>query len=98
MRTNTFGMTPCVIIAAIPKCGRVFDHRDHKERKEAANLHLICRFFVFSVLFVVECVLHFWNCCHHCIASYLEWVYTYDDSFVLASLKSFVIERTIPGS
>ncbi|MFZ1241469.1 MAG: hypothetical protein WAV66_19240, partial [Anaerolineae bacterium] len=49
---------PCVIIAAIPKCGRVFDHRDHKERKEAANLRLICRFFVFSVLFAVECVLH----------------------------------------
>ncbi|MBK9613373.1 hypothetical protein [Candidatus Amarobacter glycogenicus] len=26
-----------------------FDHRDHKERREATNLRLICRFFVFSV-------------------------------------------------
>ncbi|MFZ1463442.1 MAG: hypothetical protein WAW20_10760, partial [Anaerolineae bacterium] len=36
----------------------VFYHRDHKERREVADLRLICRFFVFSVLFVVECVLH----------------------------------------
>ncbi|MFZ1598741.1 MAG: hypothetical protein WAW26_23080, partial [Anaerolineae bacterium] len=36
----------------------VFNHRDHKERREVADLRLICRFFVFSVLFVVECVLH----------------------------------------
>lgn len=40
------------------KCERVFDHRDHKERREATNLRLICHFFVFSVLFVVEYVLH----------------------------------------
>ena len=40
------------------KCGLVFDHRDHKERKEAANLHLSCLFFVFCVFFVVGCVLH----------------------------------------
>ncbi|MFZ1508065.1 MAG: hypothetical protein WAV74_14905, partial [Anaerolineae bacterium] len=32
--------------------------RDHKERREVADLRLICRFFVFFVLFVVECVLH----------------------------------------
>ncbi len=40
------------------KCGLVFYHRDHKERREVADLRLICRFFVFSVLFAVECVLH----------------------------------------
>ncbi|MFZ1462471.1 MAG: hypothetical protein WAV60_00325, partial [Anaerolineae bacterium] len=40
------------------KCSLVFYHRDHKERREVADLRLICRFFVFSVLFVVECVLH----------------------------------------
>ena len=40
------------------KCSLVFNHRDHKERREVADLRLICRFFVFSVLFVVECVLH----------------------------------------
>lgn len=40
------------------KCDRVFDHRDHKERREATNLRLICHFFVFSVLSVVEYVLH----------------------------------------
>ena len=40
------------------KCTLVFYHRDHKERREVADLRLICRFFVFSVLFVVECVLH----------------------------------------
>ncbi|MFZ1632201.1 MAG: hypothetical protein WAV70_25095, partial [Anaerolineae bacterium] len=38
------------------KCSLVFNHRDHKERREVADLRLICRFFVFSVLFVVECV------------------------------------------
>ncbi|MFZ1265129.1 MAG: hypothetical protein WAU95_01565, partial [Anaerolineae bacterium] len=38
--------------------GLVFYHRDHKERREVADLRLICRFFVFSVLFAVECVLH----------------------------------------
>ncbi|MGB4801450.1 MAG: hypothetical protein WBV59_02260 [Anaerolineae bacterium] len=35
--------------ASSSKCDWVFDHRDHKERREATNLHLICRFFVFSV-------------------------------------------------
>ena len=36
--------------------------RDHKERREVADLRLICRFFVFTnpphVLLVVECALH----------------------------------------
>ncbi|MFZ1628503.1 MAG: hypothetical protein WAV70_06180, partial [Anaerolineae bacterium] len=43
--------------ASSSKCSLVFNHRDHKERREVADLRLICRFFVFSVLFVVECVL-----------------------------------------
>ena len=40
------------------KCSLVLDHRDRKERREVADLRLICRFFVFSVLLVVACVLH----------------------------------------
>jgi len=36
-------MLPCVAARL------VFDHTDHKERKEAADLHLTCRFFVFTV-------------------------------------------------
>ena len=43
------------------KCTLVFYHRDHKERREVADLRLICRFFVFTnprMCFVVECVLH----------------------------------------
>ena len=46
------------LLISSSKCSLVFNHRDHKERREVADLRLICRFFVFSVLFVVECVLH----------------------------------------
>ena len=35
-------------IPSSSKCGLVFDHRDPKERKKAANLRLICLFFVFT--------------------------------------------------
>ncbi|MFZ1596148.1 MAG: hypothetical protein WAW26_09865, partial [Anaerolineae bacterium] len=48
---------PTLTAASSSKCSLVFNHRDHKERREVADLRLICRFFVFSVLFVVECVL-----------------------------------------
>ncbi|MFZ1628709.1 MAG: hypothetical protein WAV70_07210, partial [Anaerolineae bacterium] len=44
-------------IRSSSKCSLVFYHRDHKERREVADLRLICRFFVFSAFFAVECVL-----------------------------------------
>ncbi|MGB2773468.1 MAG: hypothetical protein WBF31_14205, partial [Anaerolineae bacterium] len=37
-------------VSSSSKCSLVFYHRDHKERREVADLRLICRFFVFSVL------------------------------------------------
>ncbi|MGB2770905.1 MAG: hypothetical protein WBF31_01160, partial [Anaerolineae bacterium] len=45
-------------VSSSSKCSLVFYHRDHKERREVADSRLICRFFVFSVFFAVECVLH----------------------------------------
>ena len=49
---------PVALSHSSSKCSLVFYHRDHKERREVADLRLICRFFVFSVFFAVECVLH----------------------------------------
>ena len=47
------------------KCSLVFNHRDHKERREVADLRLICRFFVFTnprmcSLWLNVC--YIWNC------------------------------------